>query len=75
MHVHGLARGAPARGAVREPALDGAEVVVGREGEPAVADVAEQALGVELAHVGVLGEETVALGERVWVLGRASVDS
>jgi hypothetical protein len=37
--------------------------------EPAVADLAEQALGIELENIRVLGEKTVALRESIWVLG------
>lgn len=55
--------------------MDGAEVVVWGKRKPAVADVAEEALGIEFANIRVFGEKTVALRESIWVLGRALVNS
>lgn len=49
-----------------EPFLHGLEVVCAADGEPAVADVAEDALCVEFADVAVLLEEGVALVEGVY---------
>jgi hypothetical protein len=53
-----------------EPTLYGLQVVYGAQDDPAVAEVAEDALGVEFPDVGVVGEERVAFAEGVGVFRR-----
>jgi hypothetical protein len=57
-----------ARGTMLQPALSGLEVIVGADGEPHVANVAMDALGIEFANVGIVGEELVSRIDRIYVL-------
>lgn len=51
-----------------KPLLDGLEMICGRDVDPLVTEVAENALCIKLADVGVLSKEVVALFEGIDVL-------
>jgi len=54
-----------------KPLLDGLEMICGRDVDPLVTEVAENALCIKLADVGVLSKEVVALFEGIDVLAVA----
>lgn len=54
-----------------EPLLDGLEMICGRDVDPLVTEVAENALCIELADIGVFSKEIVAFFEGIDVLAVA----
>ena len=59
---------------VTNPRLDRLKVVLGTNGEPLVTHVAQHALRIEFAHVGVFGEGRVALLEGVDILAVSTIN-
>lgn len=56
---------------VLEPFLDSLEMIRGRDVDPLVAEIAEDALCVKLADIGVLAKKIVALLQRIDVFAIA----